>query len=235
MLPIVLGLTGSAVIAVVASMRDAIGWGYLLSTDVESVAEARLAEPALAIPPLYVLAALVAGGGVVLGLPEGGVFVRWAVGVLFASFLLLTMWDMRRRRGALAVYIRLRRAEISFEPKGGVIEVPKLMFLVMNQPTPLIWPASAIALSALAAGLFPSHEWVAVVPLGSAAAAVVWLWLRNRHSPWEPLARRVRWTSLRSGRRLVETLEHALDADPEVAMLRREADSMAARLLGVDG
>jgi hypothetical protein len=232
MLPIALGLTGFALIVAMASLRDPIGWGYLLSTDVADVAAARLDEPVLGMPPLYVLAALLAGAGLVLGLPSGPIPVRWGVGVLFSTFLLATMWDMRRRRGALAVYIRLRREEINFEPKGGVIEVPKLMFLVMNQPTPLVWLITAIALGVTAAALFPAHEWVAAVPLGTLAASVFWLWFRNRKSPWEPLARRLRWAGLRGGDRLVERLEHALDLDPEVVMLRYEADSMAARVMG---
>jgi hypothetical protein len=235
MLPIALGLMGFALVVAVASARDPIGWGYLLSTDVADVADARLEEPAFGMPMLYILATLLAGAGVVLGVPEARAVVRWAVGVSFATFLLATMWDMRRRRGALAVYIRLRRAEINFEPKGGVIEVPKLMFLVMNQPTPLVWPITAMALGVTATALFPEHEWVVGIPLGALALVMSWLWFRNRLSPWEPLARRLRWTALRGGDRLLERLEHALDLDPEVAMLRHEADSMAARLMGNGG
>ena len=231
MLSIALGLTGCAIIAVAAAMRDPIGWGYLLSTDVEQVAEARLDEPLGAMPPLYLVAALVAGVGLLLGLPVSSVLVRWAVSVVFATFLLATMWDLRRRRGSLAVYIRLRRVEIGFEPKGGVIEVPKLMFLVMNQPTPLVWLITAVALCATAAALFPAHSWVAVVPLGTLAVTIFWIWLRNRLNPWEPLARRLRRADAHRGDRLLEHLEHALDLDPEVAMLRHEADSMAARLI----
>lgn len=231
MLLIVLGMTVFLVLVAIAAMRDPIGWGYLLSTDVDEVAEARLAEPAAGIPPLYIVAAAVAGLGLMLGMPAHTVPVRWAVGVVFATFLLVTMWDMRRRRGALAVYIRLRRAEIGFEPKGGVIEVPKLMFMVMNQPTPAIWPVIAVGLGAAAAALFPSHEWAAAVPLALLALSALRLWLVNRRSAWEPLARRLRWAGLRSGDRLLERLEHALDLDPEVVMLRREADSMVARVL----
>lgn len=234
MLAIALGLIGFAITSAVAAMRDPIGWGYLLSTDVGGVADARLEEPVAGLPPLYVLAALLAGIGVVLGLPEPSVLFRWGVGVLFATFLLVTMWDMRRRRGALAVYIRLRRAEINFEPKGGVIEVPKLMFLVMNQPTPVVWPITALALGVTAAALFPAHSWVAVIPLGALAATVLWLWLRSRQSPWEPLARRLRWTGMCRGARLTERLEAALDLDPEVMMLRHAADSMAARFMRSD-
>jgi hypothetical protein len=231
MLSVALGLTGCAIIAAVAAMRDPIGWGYLLSTDVEQVADARIDETIASLPPLYVVAALVAGVGLLLGLPDVSVLVRWIVSVVFATFLLATLWDLRRRRGSLAVYIRLRRAEIGFEPKGGVIEVPKLMFLVMNQPTPLVWPLTAVALCGTAAALFPSHSWVAVIPLGTLALTIFWLWLRNHGNPWEPLARRLRRADAFAGEQLIEHLQHALDLDPEVAMLRHAADSMAARLI----
>jgi hypothetical protein len=230
-LAITLGLIGAAVIAVLGAARDPIGWGYLLSTDVEQVAEARLAEPVAGLPAIYFLSAVIAGIGLLLGLPEKEMLIRWAVALVFATFVLATMWDMRRRRGALAVYIRLRRGEIGFEPKGGVIEVPKLMFLVMNQPTPLVWLIAAVALAASAAALFPAHSWVAVVPLSTLAATVFWLWLRNRRSPWEPLARRLRRAGPYGSERLVVHLERALDLDPEVAMLRHEADSMVARVI----
>ena len=235
MLSFALGLTGFALVVAVAASRDPIGWGYLLSTDVAEVADARLDEPVAGLPPLYVLAALIAGAGLVLGLPVDSPVVRWAVGVVFATFLLATMWDLRRRRGALAVYITLRRAEIGFEPRGGVIEVPKLMFLVMNQPTPLVWLLTALALGLTAAAALPAHSWVGVLPLSILALAAVWVWVRNRQSPWEPLARRLRRAGLRGGERLLEHLEHALDLDPEVAMLRHEADSMAARVMSGRG
>jgi hypothetical protein len=232
MLAIALGLTGFALIAAVATARDPIGWGYLLSTDVGEVADARLGEPTLSLPPLYILSALLAGVGLLLGLPEQSMLLRWGVAVVFSTFLLVTLWDMRRRRGAVAVYIRLRRAELSFEPTSGVIEAPRLMFLVMNQPTPVVWLLTAIALGVTAAALFPTHSWVAAIPLGTLALALFRLWFHNRHSPWEPLARRLRWSGLRHGDSLLEHLEHALDLDPEVAAVRHAADSMVARLTG---
>jgi len=234
MLYVMIGLIGLALVAVVAAASDPIGWGYLLSTNVDEVADAREAEPLLGIPPLYVVASLLPGVGLVLGLTGVPPVTRWLVGVLASTFVLGSLWDLRRRRGTLAVYIRLRRVEIGFEPKGGVIEVPKLMFLVMNQPTPLVWLLTALALAVLAAVLFPYDGWLVVVPLVLLAAVAFYLWLRNRSSAWEPLARRLRRASFRSGMRLVEHLEHALDLDPEVAMLRHEADSMVARLMSGD-
>lgn len=226
-----LGCVASVVLAAVAAAFDPIGWGYLLSTHVERVAEARLGEPLLGLPPLYVLSAVLAGAGVILGLAEESLLLRWAAGVVVATFVLVTMWDLRRRRGTLAVYIQLRRAEMGFQPKGSVIEVPKLMFLVMNQPTPLVWLLTAAAIVAVAVGLFPSHSWYAVGPLGLLAAAAVTAWLRHRRSQWEPLARRLRRGSVLGGPRLVEWLEHSLDLDPEVLLVRHEADSMVARLM----
>lgn len=227
-----LGCVAAIVVAVAASVRDPIGWGYLLSTHVDQVAEARLSEPLVGIPPMYVLSAVLAGAGVVLGLPDESVWLRWAAGVLVSTFVLVTIWDLRRRRGTLAVYIRLRRAEMGFSPKGSVIEVPKLMFLVMNQPTPLVWLVTAAAIAAFAVGLFPSHSWYAMGPLGVLAAAAVAIWLRHRRSQWERLARRLRRASALSGARLTEWLEHSLDFDPEVLLVRREADSMVARIMG---
>jgi len=229
-----LGLIGFTVMTVVASIHDPIGWGYLLSTSVEAVADARLEEPLLGLPPLYFVAALLAGTGAVLGLPGQSTLIRWAAGVLLATFALGTMWDLRRRRGTLAVYIGLRREEIGFEPKGSIMEVPKLMFLVMNQPTPLVWLLAAVVLAVLSVEMFPTQSWVAAGPLPVLAAAAFVMWLRHRRSPWEPLARRLRRASTRNGVRLVEHLEHALDLDPEVLILRHEADSMVARVLGSD-
>ena len=232
MLELMLGLIGFAVVTVVASLSDPIGWGWLLSADVDTVADARLEEPLFGLSPLYVLGALLAGAGVVLGLPEQSSLLRWVGGVLVATFALGTIWDLRRRRGTLAVYIRLRRAEIGFEPRGSVIEVPKLMFLVMNQPTPLVWLLTAVALGLLAVVVFPTQMWVAAALLLVLAVAALLTWLRHRRSQWEPLARRLRRASVRSGAQLLEYLGHALDLDPEVLLLRHEADSMVARVLG---
>ena len=232
MLQLMLGLIGFIVVAMAASASDPIGWGYLLSADVDAVADARLEEPLLGLPPLYVLAALLAGTGVVLELADQPPLARWVGGVLVATFALGTMWDLRRRRGTLAVYIRLRRVEIGFVPKGSVIEVPKLMFLVMNQPTPLVWLLTALALGLLAVVVFPTQMWVAAALLLVLAVAALLTWLRHRRSQWEPLARRLRRASVRGGGQLLEYLEHALDLDPEVLLLRHEADSMVARVLG---
>lgn len=226
-----LGLIGFIVVAIVASMFDPIGWGYLLSTHVGDVADARLAEALLGMPMLYFLAALLAGAGVVLGVPHTSVAVSWMAGLFVGTFALVTMWDLRRRRGTLAVYIRIRREEIGFEPKGSVIEVPKLMFLVMNQPTPLVWLLFAISLAALAVSLFPTESWVAVLPLALLSLIAVWVWLRHRNDPWERLARRLRRASPIGGPRLAACLAQALDLDPEVAMLRREAESVVARFV----
>lgn len=231
MFALVLGLIGFLGLSIAASAGDRIGFGFLFSPRVDDVADARLAEPAIAIPPLYILACAVAGAGAIVGLAEVPSLGRWAAGLVIASFLLLTLWDMRRRRGTLAVYIRMRRAEIGFAPRGEVIEVPKLVFLVMNQPTPLVWLYVAAALAALGVALFPYESWPGLVPLAALSGALVWLWLRNRHSPWEPLARRLRWLSLRSGDRLTGPLEHALDLDPEVALLRQAADAAVARFM----
>ena len=234
MFPLVLGLIGFIGLSVVASAWDRIGFGFLFSPRVDDVADARLAEPAVGIPPLYVVACALAGAGAIAGLSSVQALARWGAGVLIASFLLLTMWDLRRRRGTLAVYIRMRRAEIGFAPRGEVIEVPKLVFLVMNQPTPLVWLFTAGVLAALGASLFPYESWAGMLPLAALSGTLVWLWLRNRQSPWEPLARRLRWLSLRSGDRLVEPLEHALDLDPEIALLREAADAAVARFMTKD-
>jgi hypothetical protein len=234
MLPLVLGLIAFVALTLIAAVRDRVGLGLLLSSDVESVAEARLAEPPLAMPPLYVVAAAVAGAGAVLSFPEAPALARWVFGVLATSFLLGTVWDMRRRRGTLAVYIRLRRIEIGFEPRGEVVEVPKLVFLVMNQPTPIVWLLTAIALGAGGVALLPYESWAVMLPLLAFAVAIFWLWLRNRTSPWEHLARRLRWVSLRGGDALVEQLYSALDIDPEVVLVRLAAEEVVARFMGAD-
>jgi hypothetical protein len=231
MLALTLGLICFVVLSLVASERDRVGLGLLFSSRVDGVADARLAEPAFGIPPLYVLACAVAGAGTVLGLGNVPFAARWGAGVLVASFLLLTVWDMRRRRGTLAVYIRLRRDEIGFVVKGDVIEVPKLVFLVANQPTPIVWLLTALVLAALGVALFPFESWPGMLPFAALSFGLVWLWLRNRRSPWEPLARRLRWLSLRSGDRLTDSLQLALDLDPEVALLREAADAAVARFL----
>ena len=233
-LALTLGFIGFIGLPVVASMWDRIGFGFLFSSRVDDVADARLAEPAVGMPPLYIAACAFAGAGAIVGLSNAGTPARWGAGVLIASFLLLTMWDLRRRRGTLAVYIRMRRVEIGFEPRGEVIEVPKLVFLVMNQPTPLVWLFTAGVLAALGAALFPYESWAGMLPLAALSGTLVWLWLRNRRSPWEPLARRLRWLSLRSGDRLTEPLEHALDLDPEVALLRAAADAAVLRFMAKD-
>lgn len=228
----VLALLAAAGVAVIASVRDPIGWGYLLSTDVDGVAHARLAEPALALPPLYFLSAALVGVAVVAALPVGQpALARAALGIAGTVFVLVTLWDMRQRRGTVAVYIMLRRAELAFEPKGGVIEAPKLMFLVMNQPTPLVWLFTALALVGTALLAFPRESWFATLPVGAIGLVLVWFWLRNRHSPWERLARRLRWASYREGRHLREFLEAALDIDPEVVLIRQVADDMVVRLV----
>jgi hypothetical protein len=234
MLSFALGLVALVLFTLMAGARDPIGLGLLLSSRVDGVAEARIGEPVLGLPPLYVLGSAVAGASVVGGLPEAAPVVRWVAGVLVASFLLLTLWDMRRRRGTLAVYIRLRRAEIGFEPQGDVIEVPKLVFLVMNQPTPFVWLATAVALGLTGIMVYPVESWPGMVPLAVLSASLAWLWFRNRTSPWEPLARRLRWLSLRSGERLIEPLHHALDLDPEVLLVREAADAVVARFMSGD-
>lgn len=234
MFPLVLGLVGFAFLVLVASVRDPVGLGLLLSPNVERVAEARLAEPPLAIPTLYVIASAIAGAGAVLSVAEDPTLVRWAFGALVATFFVTTLWDMRRRRGTLAVYIRMRREELGFSPRGEVIEVPKLVFLVMNQPTPLVWLATSIILGGAGVALLPYESWPVMLPLAFLALAIFWLWLRNRRSPWEPLARRLRWVSLRSGDALVERLHHALDLDPEVALVRMAADAAVVRFMTRD-
>lgn len=231
---LMIGLIAFVAISFVAATRDAIGFGLLLSSNVDGVADARLKVPAVGIPPLYVAAVAAAGTGVGLSLPGVPAGVRWLSGALLATFLLGTMWDMRRRRGTLAVYIRLRRAEIGFSPRGDVIEVPKLVFLVMSQPTPLVWMATALALGALGVALLPYESWPAMLPLSALAVGIFWMWLRNRTNPWERLARHLRWVSLVTGENLIHRLEDALDLDPEVMMLRREADAVVMRFMTKD-
>ncbi len=228
---LLLGIVVFVLLVVLAHMLDDVGVGYLLSSDVERVADARLAEAPLSIPVLYIVAGLAAGAGAVLEFSERAPLVRWAIGVALASFLVLTIWDMRRRRGTLAVYIRLRRREIGSVEQGDVIEVPKLMFLVMNQPTPIVWLMTGILLVLGAVVAFPANAWTGALALVALAALLVWLWARNRTNPWERLARHLRWVSLRSGEALIDPLYHALDLDPEVAMLRREADAVVARFV----
>lgn len=237
MLALTAGLIGFVTLEIAAVAKDPVGLGLLFSSDVDGVADARLVEPALHIPPLYMAAAASAGAGAIFAFPDAPmpVLVRWLVSLLLAAFLLLTTWDMRRRRGTLAVYIRLRREEIGFEPRGDVIEVPKLVFLVMNQPTPIVWLLTSVALLIGGLLLLPYESWAVMLPLITLAIAIFWLWVRNRRSPWEPLARHLRWVSLRNGEELVEPLEHALDLDPEVVLLRQAADAMVARLMRNSG
>lgn len=234
MFPLVLGLVAFMLLVLVASVPDRVGFGLLLSPNVEQVADARLEEPALSIPPLYVAAAAIAGAGAVLSFPQAPSAIRWVFGVSLATFLLTSLWDLRRRRGTLAVYIRLRRIELGYSPKGEVVEVPKLVFLVMSQPTPLVWLATSVVTGAAGVALLPYESWPVMMPLAFLALALFWLWIRNRKSPWETLARRLRRSSLRSGDRLVETLHHALDIDPEVALVRRAADAAVVRFMTKD-
>lgn len=231
MLPLILGLMFAAVIVTVTMIGDPVGLGWLLSSDVGAVADARLAEPVQGMPLGYLAAAGTAGAGAVLSFPMLPAVSRWILGVLIMLWIVGTLWDMRRRRGTLAVYIRMRRAEIGFEPRGDVIEVPRLVFLVMNQPTPLVWLATAIGLAGWAALLYPVESWGALIPLTLLAIGLFWLWLRNRHSLWEPLARHLRWLSLRNGDRLLEPLQESLDIDPEVRLLRVAAEQAVIRFM----
>lgn len=226
-----LGTVVSILLVIAASARDGIGVGYLLSSDVDHVADARLAEGTVFVPPLYAAAALVAGAGTVIELADRPLLIGWAAGVLLATLLLLTLWDMRQRRGTLAIYIRIRRAEIGARVAGDVIEVPKLMFLVMNQPTPLVWLAAGVAFAAAGVVLLPRHTWVGALAFLIPAVLLVWSWARNRSNPWERLARRLRWVSLQRGHVLTDHLHHALDLDPEVMALRAEADAVVARFM----
>ncbi|MDO9557777.1 MAG: hypothetical protein Q7J82_09435 [Coriobacteriia bacterium] len=230
MLWMFLGLSGFFVLAVVGAFVDPIGWGYLLSSRVDEVAEARLAEPVLGIPVLYFVGAFVAAAGVAAS-SEYGVFARFGLGLGVATFLLVTVWDLRRRRGSLAVYIRLRRVEIGFEPKGDVIEVPKLMFGVMNQPGPVVWLMLAGITALIAVDLWPHGAYYAAVPLLGLAVLAIIVWRVQTRGPWEPLARVLRQASFVAARRLEEHLESALDVDPEVMMLRHAADSVMVRLM----
>lgn len=213
------------------TLWDPIGWGYLLSGRVETVADARIAEPMFGLPVLYFLAVLGPAIGVIAAMEWAGSVARGAVGIAVATFLLGTIWDMRRRRGALAMYIRLRREELSFQPRGDVIEVPKLMFVVMNEPSPTVWLLAAAAALVAAAVEYPHERWLGVVPLVAVAAAAVYVWVRQRQSPWEPLARHLRAASFLDGDRLIDHLTDALDVDPEVALVRSAADAMVARIV----
>ncbi|PKQ36812.1 MAG: hypothetical protein CVT59_10895 [Actinobacteria bacterium HGW-Actinobacteria-1] len=231
MLPIVLGLLGFVIFVLLASLRDRIGWGYLLSSRVDDVAEARLMESLLGMPVVYFFAALSAGIGVVVSMHWAAAIARAAVGIALATFLLGTMWDMRRRRGTLAVYIQLRREELSYHPTGDVIEIPKLMFVTLNEPSPVIWLLGAAALIVRAVAEFPHEGWWGVLPLVALAAVAVYAWNRQRHSVWEPLARQLRKASFKDGGHLLVHLQDALDADPEVILVRRAADAMVARIV----
>lgn len=226
---IAFGIAGFFVLAVIGGHVDPVGWGYLLSTRVEDVAEARLAEPLLAMPSLYFLASFVAAAGIAAA-SSYGLWATLALGTGIATFLLGTLWDMRRRRGSLAVYILLRREEIGFHPKGDVIEVPKLMFGVMNEPSPLVWLMLAGVAVVVALDLLPLGVYAATIPLLVFAVLAVLVWRIQIKGPWEPLARRLRRASWVRGERLVEFLEFALDLDPEVVLLRQAADAVAARM-----
>ncbi|MCE5190603.1 MAG: hypothetical protein LLG08_02375 [Actinomycetia bacterium] len=231
MLQVLVGVLTFVLLVLIASLRDPIGWGYLLSSHVDTVAEARLTQTLGSMPVLYFIAALGAGAGVVVSMEWAHVLARAVLGIAVATFLLGTMWDMRRRRGTLAVYIRLRREELSFHPAGEVIEIPKLMFVTLNEPSPVIWLLAAAALVVRAVIEFPQESWYGVLPLVVLAGVAVYAWNRQRHSPWEPLARRLRRASFLDGDRLVEHLEQALDVDPEVILVRHEADAMVARIV----
>lgn len=226
-----LGMVVFLLLVLAAALRDPIGVGYLLSSDVDRVADARLAESLYSIPPLYVAASLAAGAGTVVALEDRSTLVSWAAGVIVTAFLLLTLWDMRHRRGTLAIYIRMRRVEIGAGARGDVIEVPKLMFLVMNQPTPVAWLITAIAFAAAGVIIIPRHTLTGALALLIPAVVLVWLWAQNRGNPWERLARRLRWVSLKRGDALTDHLHHALDLDPEVAALRREAEAAVVRIV----
>ncbi len=225
-----IGIAGFFLLAVVGSMFDSIGWGYLLSSHVDEVADARMSEPALGMPWLYFLAAFVAAVGMA-ATSEYGPLVRFGLGLGIATFLLVTVWDMRRRRGSLAVYIRLRRAEIGFQPVGDVIEVPKLMFVVMNEPGPVVWLMLAGSALVIAAGLWSYSAYFSAVPLLALAILAVGLWRLRKRGPWEPVAVRLRRASFLQGPVLEQYLEEALGLDPEVVLLRIEAESMVARLM----
>jgi len=219
------------VFALLGALGDPIGWGYLLSGDVDAVADARMSEPMLGIPVAYFAAAISPAIGVIAAMEWADFVTRAVVGIALATFILGTIWDLRHRRGTLAVYIRLRRGELSFHPRGDVIEVPKLMFVVMNEPSPTVWLLAALAAIVRAVAEFPHESWVGILPLAFLAAAAVYVYLRQEQSAWEPLARRLRSASFLSDERLVEHLEHALDVDPEVVIVRREADAMVARII----
>ncbi|KAF0207063.1 MAG: hypothetical protein Q8S43_07000 [Actinomycetota bacterium] len=231
MLPILAGLIIFLALVLIGAFFDPIGWGYLLSGKVDVVADARLSEPLHGIPVIYFVSVLAPGVGVIASMGNVPPLARAVTGIALAIFLLVTMWDMRRRRGTLAVYIRLRREELSFHPMGDVIEVPKLMFGVMNQPGPVVWLLGAFVVVVRAIAEFPHESWLGTLPLVAIAAAAVYVWFIQRRSIWEPLAKRLRAASFIDGDRLVDQLEAALDVDPEVIMVRRAADAMVARVI----
>jgi len=78
---LLLGIVIFIFLVVLAHMLDDVGVGYLLSSDVDRVADARLAEAPLSIPPLYIVASLAAGTGAILEFPELAPLARWAIGV----------------------------------------------------------------------------------------------------------------------------------------------------------
>lgn len=132
MLAITLGAAALLVAAITAAALDPLGWGFLPPSQVEAVARARLAEPLLGMPPLYFLAAALLGAGASL-LVRHPLGVRFALGLDAATLLLLLAWDARRRRGTMAVYLRLRREDLgTAPPRGEVIETPQLMTLVLG-------------------------------------------------------------------------------------------------------
>lgn len=231
MLPVLLGFLIFVVLVLLAALRDPIGWGYLLSSRVDSVAEARLQEELLGMPAVYLIATVSAGAGVVVATEALGMLASLVLGTAVAVFLLGTMWDMRRRRGTLAVYIELRREELSFWPTGDVIEIPKLMFVTLNQPSPVIWLLGATALTVGAIVEFPQAGWYGALPLIVLAGAAVLAWVRQRESVWEPVAKRLRRASFIDGHGLEEYLQESLDFDPEVRLIRSEADAMVARIV----
>jgi hypothetical protein len=78
---------------------------------------------------------------------------------------------------------------------------------------------------------FHIESWYGTLPLVLIAAAAVYVWFRRRGSAWEPLAKRLRAASFLDGEKLADHLQEALDVDPEVIIVRREADAMVARVV----
>jgi hypothetical protein len=226
-----MGLVVFVALVLVGALFDPIGWGYLLSSKVDAVADVRLAEPIHGIPLVYFIASTAPGAGAIISMTNVPMLERAATGIALTMFLLVTMWDMRRRRGTLAVYIRLRREELSFHPLGDVIEVPKLMFGVMNEPGPVVWLLGALAAVVIAIAEFEIEVWLGSLPPVLIAVAAVYVWFRRRGSAWEPLAKRLRAASFLDGEKLADHLQEALDVDPEVIIVRREADAMVARVV----